>query len=91
MHIPRPGETSQPEATKDINIDNNQFFSFCNKFKYLGFNNELNDTEDINRRIQQATAAFASLSENVLRNKNISKKLRKRTLGNCHQPTTMGL
>jgi hypothetical protein len=50
MHVPRLGETSQPEAINDINIDNNQFFSFCKKFKYLGsmFNNELNDTEDIN-------------------------------------------
>jgi hypothetical protein len=81
LHIPRPGKISQPEETKDIDLDNNKYFSFCNQFKYLGsiFTNNLNDSEDINRRIKQATAAFASLSDNILRNKKISKKLRKRT------------
>jgi Reverse transcriptase (RNA-dependent DNA polymerase) len=81
MHIPKPGTKSHPEAINDINIDNNKHFSFCNQFNYLGsiFTNNLNDSEDIDRRIKQATAAFASLSGNILRNNKISKKLRKRT------------
>jgi hypothetical protein len=85
MHMLRPGETFQPEAINDINTDSNQLFSFCNKFKNLGsvFNNKLNGTEDIDHQIQQTTAAFASLSDNVLRNKNISKKLRKLS-STCH-------
>jgi hypothetical protein len=32
------------------------------------FSDTLDDTEDIEKRIKQATAAFASLSDNVLRN-----------------------
>jgi Reverse transcriptase (RNA-dependent DNA polymerase) len=81
MYIPRPGQQSNTNETKNIEIDDNRYFSFSKKFKYLGsiFSNTLDDTEDIERRIQQATAAFASLSEHVLHNKKISKKLRKRT------------
>jgi hypothetical protein len=71
--------TSQGDIneTKNIEIDDNKYFSFCKKFKYLGsiFSNTLDDTGDIERRIQQATAAFASLSEHILRNKKMSKKL----------------
>ena len=43
------------------------------------FTEDLDDTNDVNRRIQQATAAFYSLNKNVLRNTNIPIKLRLRT------------
>jgi hypothetical protein len=81
MHIAKPGQQSQPHKISNIEITDNKYFSFCNKFKYLGsmFSNTLDDTDDIEKRIKQATAAFATLSENVLRKKEISKKLRKRT------------
>jgi hypothetical protein len=81
MHVPKPGKKSTPEETANIELDNNKYFSFCTKFKYLGsmFTNDLNDSEDINKRIKQSTAAFATLGPNVLCNKRISRKLRLHT------------
>ena len=43
------------------------------------FTEDLDDTNDVNRRIQQATAAFYSLNKNVLRNIDIPIKLQLRT------------
>jgi hypothetical protein len=56
MHIPAPGQKSTKNATTDINIDKNHFFSFCKNFKYLGtnFSPKLNDSNDIKKRIDQA-------------------------------------
>ena len=63
--------------TADILINEFEFFSYCDKFKYLGtiFTPSLKDDMDIQRRINQANGAFATMKR-VLCNKNIDTKLR---------------
>ena len=80
MHIPAPGQVSTENDTADINLDENQYFSFCKNFKYLGtnFTPELNDSNDIKKRIDQAQRAYYALNRNVLRNKKIPTHLRLR-------------
>ena len=63
--------------TADILINEFEFFSYCDKFKYLGtiFTPSLKDDLDIQGRINQANGAFAMM-KCVLCNKNIPAKLR---------------
>ena len=80
MHIPAPGQKSTENDTADIDIDENHFFSFCKNFKYLGtnFSPELNDSNDIKKRIDQAQRAYYALNRNILRNNKIPTHLRLR-------------
>jgi hypothetical protein len=81
MHIPKPNEQSTVDDTKEIMIGNERFFGYCTEFKYLGttFTPELNDTNDVQLRIDQASKAFYAMNKNIFRRKNISSKLRLRT------------
>jgi hypothetical protein len=81
MHIPRPYQQSTDEDTKDIMLEGDRFFAYCTKFKYLGttFTPELNDSNDIQLRIDQASKAFYAMNKNVFRRKDISSRLRLRT------------
>ena len=76
MFFPPPGKTATATDTADILINKNEFFSYCNKFKYLGtiFTPSLTDDLDIQRRITQACGAFATMKR-VLCNRNIPAKL----------------
>ena len=62
--------------TADILINEFEFFSYCDKFKYLGtiFTPSLKDDLDIQRRINQANGAFAMIKR-VLCSKDIPAKL----------------
>ena len=77
MYFPPPGKSQQHGDTSDIKISDSEYFSFCQKFKYLGsyFEPSLDDTADITNRIQKASAAFAAMKR-VLRNDQISCPLR---------------
>jgi len=72
-----------PEATDeekaDVMLSSHEYFGFCKKFKYLGtmFDEDLNDSVDVKRRIQQATGVFHTLSK-FLKDPKISHKLRMR-------------
>ena len=50
-------------------IDETCFFAYCDKFKYLGttFSPELNDSKDVESRIDQASKAFHAMSKNIFR------------------------
>ena len=62
-------------------IDDDRFFGYCTQFKYLGttFTPELNDSNDIQLQIDQASKAFYAMNKNIFRQKDISSKLRLRT------------
>ena len=62
-------------------IDDDRFFGYCTQFKYLGttFTPELNDSNDIQLRIDQGSKAFYAMNKNIFRQKDISSKLRLRT------------
>jgi hypothetical protein len=78
MYIPWP---YQLEDTKDIVLDENCFFAYCTKFKYLGttFTPELNGSNNVQLWIEQASKAFYVMNKNILRYKDISSKLWLRT------------
>jgi len=80
MHIPRPGQKSTTEDTAKVMLNENESFGFCKKFKYLvtHFDDSMDDSEEIKKRIQKATAGFAVM-KNLLQNKSIPIILRKRT------------
>ena len=77
MFIPGAGttttETTMMINTADIMIGDTNFYSYCKEFKYLGttFTPSLKDDVDINKRITQATKAFATM-EKTLRNKKLN-------------------
>ena len=77
MYFPKPREKADPENTADIQINEDQHFSYCTKFKYLGsiFTLDLKENEDINKRISQAINAFNSMKD-VLTNQEIPVKTR---------------
>jgi hypothetical protein len=81
MHNPRPFQQSTVEDTKEIMLGEDHFFTYCTKFNYLGttFNPELNNSNDVQLRIDQASKAFYAMNNNVFRCKDISSKLRLRT------------
>jgi hypothetical protein len=81
MHIPQLHQQSTVEDTKDIMIDEDRFFTYCTKFKYLGttFPPELNNSNVIQLQIDQAGKAFYAMNKNILRRKDISSKLQLRT------------
>jgi hypothetical protein len=61
MHVPRPNQQSTVDDTKDIMINEDHFFTYCTKFKYLlgtTFTPELNDSNDVQSRIDQASKVF---------------------------------
>ena len=79
MYIPPPGKTATTADTVDIIINESEYFSYTDKFKYLGiiFTPSLKDDLDIRHRINQANGAF-SIMKRVLCNKDIPAKLRVR-------------
>jgi hypothetical protein len=81
MHIPRPYQQSTIDDTKDIMLGDERYFGYCTNFKYLGttFTPELNDSNDIQLRIDQASKAFYAMNKNIFRCKAINSKLRLRT------------
>jgi hypothetical protein len=67
---------------KEIMIDDERFFGYCTEFKYLGtstFTPELNDSNDVQLRMDQASKALYAMNNNIFRCKDISSKLRLRT------------
>ena len=82
MYIPPPGRTATAADTADIITNEFEFFSYTDKFKYLGtiFTPSLKDDLDIQRRIAQACGAFATMRR-VLCNEAIPVKLRVRLYG----------
>jgi hypothetical protein len=81
MHFPAPKQEQTANDTEDIDIDGDRYFSFCDKFKYLGsiFKPSLNDSHDVDKRIDQASKAFYAMNKNVFRKREIPIKLRLRT------------
>jgi len=81
MHIPRPYQQSTVDDTRDIMLGDGRFFGYCTNFRYLGttFTPELNDSNDIQQRIDQASKAFYAMNKNIFRCKDINSKLRLRT------------
>ena len=79
MYIPPPGKIATATDTADIIINEFEFFSYTDKFKYLGtiFTPSLKDDLDIQRRITQACGAFATMKR-VLCSEDIPVKLRVR-------------
>ena len=77
MLFPPPGKKATATNTADILINGNAFFSYCDKFKYLGtiFIPSSKDDLDIQRQIAQACGAFATMKR-ALCNRNIPAKLR---------------
>ena len=75
MYIPPPGRTATATDTADIIITEFEFFSYNDKFKYIGkiFTPSLKDDLDIHCRINQANGAFATIIR-VLCNRNIPPK-----------------
>jgi hypothetical protein len=49
IHIPRPCQQSTVDDIKEIMLDENCFFAYCTKFKYLGttFTPELNGSNNV--------------------------------------------
>ena len=76
MYIPPPGQTATATDTADIIINEFEFFSYTDKFKYLGtiFTLSLKDDLFIPRRINQANGAFTTMKR-VLCNTDIPTKL----------------
>ena len=93
MFFPPPGKIATATDTADIQINEHEFFSYCDKFKYLGsiFTPSLKDDYDIQRQINQATGAFATMKR-VLCNKEISKNITSLTI-RCYsdQYSPMGM
>jgi hypothetical protein len=82
MRIPRPCQQSTIDDTKDIMLEDKRFFGYCTNFKYLGttFTPELNDSNNIQLRIDQASKAFYAMNKNIFRCKDIlNSKLLLRT------------
>jgi hypothetical protein len=77
MYIPRPCQQPTVDNTKEIMPDEDRFFAYCTKFKFLGtsFTPELNDSNDIQTQIDQAIKAFYAMNKNMFRNKEISSTL----------------
>jgi hypothetical protein len=67
MHIPKQNQQSTVDNTKEIMIDKERFFRYCTEFKYLGttFTPELNGTNDVQLRIDQASKAFYAMNKNI--------------------------
>ena len=79
MFIPASGYTPTPEDTADIMLNEHQYFGFTTLFKYLGtwFDDQLDDSTDIMKRIKKATGAFACMKK-VLKDQSIDNNLRVR-------------
>ena len=80
ININRTSDEQHINATKDIHINDNNFISHTDTFKYLGslITSDLNDDTDINARIKSARQMFSSIRRNVLCNKSLQTKTRKR-------------
>ena len=79
MFIPGARCTAEPEDTADIMLNENEYFGFCETFKYLGttIDNKLDDSVDVKKRIHKAAGAFACMKR-VLKDEKIPVKLRLR-------------
>lgn len=80
MFIPAKGYIPSAGDTADVMLNEHEFFGFCETFKYLGttFDNKLDGSTDIQVRIRQATAAFASMKK-LLQDQKLSNKMRVRS------------
>eukprot|EP00980_Cylindrotheca_fusiformis_P010195 scaffold2267_cov92-Cylindrotheca_fusiformis.AAC.14 len=67
MFIPGYGRQPTPSDTEDIMLNEHEFFRFCDSFKYLGtaFDNTLDDSIDVKKRIQKANGAFAAMAKDT--------------------------
>ena len=76
LHQPRPHQQSTIDDMREIMLDKNRFFAYCTKFKYLGttFTPELNGSNDVQSRIDQASRAVHVMNKNIFRCKGISGK-----------------
>ncbi len=62
---------------KEIELGKDRFFAYCTKLKYLGttFTRKLNDSNDVQLQIDQASKAFYAMNKNIFRCKDISINL----------------
>ena len=76
MFFPPPGRIATATDTADVLINEHEFFSYCDKFKYLGtiFTPSLKDDLDIQQQINQASGTFATMKR-VLCNDDLPAKL----------------
>ena len=60
MHVPAKQKISSAEDVKDLILDDGSILHFCPKFTYLGsiFTPDLDDTEDIQNRLNKANSDF---------------------------------
>ena len=67
MFFPGARKKATEEDTADIMVGGTNYFSYCDKFKYLGtiFTPNLKNDEDIKKRISQATGAFAAMEKTL--------------------------
>jgi hypothetical protein len=66
---------------KEIELGKDRFFAYCTKFKNLGtaFTPELNDSNDVQLQIYQASKAFYAMNKNIFGCKDFSSNLWLRT------------
>lgn len=79
LFIPTANHKPEPDETNDIMLNDHEYFGFCHQFKYLGttFDDKLEDSTDIKKRIQKATGAFAVMAK-LLKDPELDHKLRVR-------------
>ena len=78
VHFLAPCKPTTNTVTSPVPVAHG-YITYNSQFTYLGsiIRNDLNDTPDIENRIEQATKAFGSLSNRIFKNKFVSKKSKK--------------
>ena len=79
MHFPAKQTTSTAEDVRDLILDDGSIIHFCTQFTYLGslFTPNLDDSEDVQKRINKANSAFGSMRALVFANPYIPLPLKR--------------
>ena len=79
MHFPAKQKTSSAEDVRDLVLDDGSILHFCPKFTYLGsiFTLDLDDSEDVQNRLNKANSAFGSMRALVFSNPYIPLPLKR--------------
>ena len=93
MFFPTANNKAKKEDTADIDLGNDEFFVYCDEFKYLGtiFTPSLKDDKDINKRIQSVTGAFATLKKILCEKNNFAPTANSNFRCNSNKHSTMGM
>lgn len=79
LYIPPAQADSEPstETTADVMLNENEYFSFCEVFKYLGttFDAKLDDSTEVKKRIGKAVSLFFA-HRRLFTDRDLSIKLR---------------